>query len=384
MSDNDASVPGRSLFLPRLALVVISVLIGLAAIEGGVRFRQWLRYRTDRAWVYQFVNDPRTGLLVPQANLDTGRIRIDSRGFRNPEIQMPKPAGRIRLAFLGGSTTFCMEVSGNEATWPHRVSQELSKRYGGVTFDYINAGVPGFDLAMSLRNLRMRVAALEPDFILYYEASNDFTKDSRVLARREGLFKEQPDNPSAFAHVSTAWLLLEKNLLVQKRVREGRSGRKLQFDADSLARGFERRLEELLRAAHEVAPVCAVATFAHRVRREQPPRVQLEACTSSLYYAPYISVEGFLDGWDAYNRAIRGAARETGTLLITEEDSIPGDNVHFVDSVHFLDPGSKRMADRVVRALVASPEFNRLVATRGGHAFAEAGREEPTPTRSPN
>src|SRR2546428_10694265 len=153
MSNNDTSAAGRSLFLPRLALVVISVVVALLVVEGAVRVRRWMRYRTDRAWGYSFVDDPRTGLTIPKPNLDTGRIRIDSRGFRNPEIQMPKPAGRVRLAFLGASTTFCMEVSSNEATWPHHATQALSERYPGVTFDYINAGVPAYRLPLSRKNL---------------------------------------------------------------------------------------------------------------------------------------------------------------------------------------------------------------------------------------
>src|SRR2546422_11235550 len=100
MSNTAGSESGRSLLparppIPvRLALALIGIVIGLLVIEGGVRLRQWIRYGTVHASVYQVVDDPRTGLTIPKPNLDTGRTRIDSRGFRNPEIQMPKPAGR--------------------------------------------------------------------------------------------------------------------------------------------------------------------------------------------------------------------------------------------------------------------------------------------------
>ena len=351
--------PSGSRLTLRITLLAVSVVVALLVLEGAVRVRQWLRYGTTAAEVVPLVRDPATGLRFAKPGL-TGRIRTDSRGFRNPEIEMPKPPGRVRLAFLGGSTTFCSEVSGNEATWPELVTRDLAARYPDVSFDFVNAGQPGYDVDASLRNLNVRVAPLEPDFILYYEASNDLSKDTRLLAHRAGLFEGEPVKPSALARISTAWNILEKNVILRRRA-SAASGPRLQYDADSLARGFEERLAELLRTARATAPVVAVATFAHKVRRDQPPDAQLRASTSSLYYAPYMSVPGLLDGWDAYNAAIRRAAAATGSILIDGDEAIPGDDVHFADSVHFLNPGSKRMADRVTKALLASPEFRRLL-----------------------
>jgi len=323
-----------------------------------------MRYGTTTPDAVPLVRDPESELRYAKPRLNTARIRTDSHGFRNPEILMPKPPGRVRLAFLGGSTTFCSEVSGDAAAWPFLVTRRLQARYPDVAFDFVNAGEPGYDVEASLKNLRLRVAPLEPDFVLYYEASNDFSEDTRLLARRSGLYEGEAEQPSALARVSSAWGLIEKNLVFRRRASATGTGPRLVYNADSLARGFEARLAELLGASRQVAPVVAVATFSHKVRRDQPPDAQLRACNTSLYYAPYMSVEGLLDGWDAYNRAIRSAAAETGTLLIAGEETIPGDDTHFADSVHFLDPGSRRMADRVAQALMASPEFRRLVESK--------------------
>lgn len=229
---------------------------------------------------------------------------------------------------------------------------------------------PGYGVASSLKNYRLRVARLTPDFVLYYEASNDFSMDTRDLARRRGLFHDEAESPSALARVSSAWGLIEKNLTYRRRVAESRPRRRLVYDADSLARGFESRLVELIQTARGTAPLCALATFCHKVRRDQPPAVQLQACTSSLYYSPYMSVAGLLDGWDAYNRAIADAARKTGAMLIAGDETIPGDDLHFADSVHFKDAGSVLQAERIANALIASPEFNRLLASRRGAARA--------------
>ncbi len=354
----------------RLALLLFSLVLALLVVEAGVRIRQWVRYGRPGGQAYELVVDPASGLRIPKPGTSTSRLHIDSRGFRNPELETPKPAGRIRLAFLGASTTFCAEVSGDSATWPYLVCRALRQRYPGASFDFVNAAAPGFGIQSTLRNLHARVAAVEPDFIMYYEATNDFTEDTRRLAREQGLFSGKAEDPSPLARISAAWYLVEKNLTVRNRQRGAGLGHSLVYSPDSLAQGFESRLVGLLGAMREVAPVCAVATFSHKVRRDQPPAVQLKNCNTSLYYAPYLSVPGFLDGWDAYNRAIRAAARESGAILIGGEDSIPGDDQHFADSVHFLDAGARAMAERVTATLVASPEFNRMV---------EARREAATP-----
>jgi hypothetical protein len=66
---------------------------------------------------------------------------------------VPKPAGTVRIAFLGGSTTFCAEGSSNQATWPHLVWQALQTAHPNVRFDYLNASAPGYATAALLRNL---------------------------------------------------------------------------------------------------------------------------------------------------------------------------------------------------------------------------------------
>lgn len=364
--------PGRPRLAVRLIVLFLSVLVALVLLEAAVRVRQWIRYGTGNAEVVTLVTDPATGLRIVKPHLDTGRIRTDSRGFRNPEVAMPKPADRVRLAFLGASTTFCAEVSSNEVTWPALVVRKLAARYPDVSFDFVNGGQPGYGTESSLKNLRLRILPLHPDFVLYYEATNDFSMDTRELARRRGLFQGDADRPSALARVSSAWALVEKTMRYRSRSAGIAKGPRLEYDADSLARGFEARLETLLTAAREGAALTAIATFSHKVRRDQTPDVQRKACESSLYYAPYMSVEGLLEGWDAYNRAIAAAARATGAILIGGEETIPGDDLHFVDSVHFKDAGSVLMAERIADALIASREFNRLIASRrpGGQISA--------------
>ena len=91
--------------------------------------------------------DQQTGLRVPTS---TGPIKMNSLGFRSPELGIQKATGTIRLAFLGASTTFSAEASSNEVACPHLVWVQLQENYSDIEFDFVNAG--GYAVDSSLRN----------------------------------------------------------------------------------------------------------------------------------------------------------------------------------------------------------------------------------------
>jgi lysophospholipase L1-like esterase len=76
---------------------------------------------------------------------------------------------------------------------------------------------------------------------------------------------------------------------------------------------------------------------------------------------PYMSVDGLLEGFEEYNRVIREVATRRSAILVGGESEIPGDSVHFVDSVHFTEAGSRRMAARVSSVLAEERSFHDLV-----------------------
>jgi lysophospholipase L1-like esterase len=366
-SDHRAPRSRAPLWL-RIAVLAASIVLALCALEGAVRVRQWMQYGTSTGEAFQLVADRASGLFIPKPGQDTGRIRINSQGFRGPEIPRTKPPGTVRLAFLGGSTTFCAEVSGNENTWPALVTRGLGERYPGVKFDYVNAGVPGYGLGSMRKNLERRVAPFRPDIIFFYEATNDMASDTRELAARRGLYSDMTKDSSPLAKISVAWFLIERRMIRQQQEKAARSGITLAYDPDSLAHVFGERLAGCLQAAKAVAPVYAVATFSHKMRRDQSPQVALANSAEALFYSPYTSVAELITSFDAYNRAIREVADSTGAILIDGEDTIPGDDIHFADSVHFTDEGARTMAARVLGAVEEAPEFRKLVAERAREA----------------
>ncbi len=358
-----------------LAILLVASFVAMAALaEGAVRLRQYLRFGSasilDRAWV----TDERLGLRVLVPNTQIGPVRINGLGFRGPDIPVVKPEETARIAFLGASTTYCAEVGGNDMTWPHLVTATLRERFEGAAFDYVNAGVPGYTVADSLKNLTARIAPLSPDVIVIYHATNDFSSDVRALARAKGFEVERPDSDGWLSRQSMLWHLVVKNVQVMARQSRAASAERelFAFDAVALSRGFETRLEALVRNSQSVAPLVALATFAPRLRDGLDPRQREAAAVTAAYYMPHISIDGMIAGYKAYNDAIRRVARRTGALLIEAAEAIPPDAVHYNDSVHFLDLGSREMANTVSEALINSPALHAIMirrATADGGAF---------------
>ncbi len=355
--------PSRTIQWAALIVGTVIVLVVIAAAaEGAIRLRQKLRYGTVATAEQTYAVDAPTGLRVPIANLSSGPISVNSLGFRGPEIVVPKPEGTVRIAFLGASTTWCAEVSGNAQVWPHLVTASLGESLPAVRFDYVNAGVPGYTVDTMRRNLELRVGPLDPDIIVIYEAANNLTGELRALAVQQGILADPTFRETSWPGThSLLWNLAEKNwrVLLARRAAEAREHR-LDIDPARLGTQYRDELIRLVRAAQERAPFVAIATFSAHVRRDQTPEQQMRALSSALFYTPFVSAQGLIEAYERYNQIAREVALETGALLIGGEDNIPGDPAHFVDTVHFTDAGSAAMAKRVSAALAAELKRRRL------------------------
>jgi hypothetical protein len=347
----------------RPVLALGGIVLALVLVEVAVRLRQWHRYGTMVSSFYHFEIDPVSGLEIPRPCEEIGPIRINALGFRGPELERPKPARRVRIGFLGGSTTFCAEASSLEASWPDRVVAGLRAAAPDLEFDYVNGAAAGFSTAELLENLEHRVGPLEPDVLVLYEATNDLVQDSRRLAISQGVYAREESQHSPIGDHWLTYYLIEKNLRQLRRQRDHDRPR-LVFEPASLSAPFRARLGELAENARRCAPVVALVTFSTQIRAGQPPEQQRAAAENALYYMPFLTVEDLLAGYAEYNRVIREVARATGVLLIEGEDGIPGDARHFADTVHFLDPGLALQAERVLAGLLAAPEYQALLARK--------------------
>jgi lysophospholipase L1-like esterase len=361
-----ASIPNpqrRYVLLTIVATVVVILLLALLA-EGGVRLRQWLKHGQARTVDSLLVQDPVSGLRVPRPGLHSGKIHVNSLGFRGPELSASAPA--VRLGFLGASTTFCSEVSRDELAWPHLVAARLKEAYPGLAMDYVNASVPGYTVEDSLQNWQTRVARLKPDIVVIYHATNDLSLDTRRLAIAHGLHQPEKKQDGWLAQHSMLWFLAQKSMEAKAAQQRALSDKpRITSIPPELPQGFQQQLTHLVEAVQAEGALAVLPTFSYRLRREQPIELRLKSAESALYYMPYMSLDALLEGYEAYNRAIRAVARDTGALLVEGELDIPGDATHFTDSVHFSDAGSAAMAERVSNQLLAAPAV-RVLAERHG------------------
>jgi hypothetical protein len=101
-------------------------------------------------------------------------MKMNSLGYRSPEFEARKPAGTLRLVFIGGSTT-AGTGGPPESTYPHLVERILAERLPERPIQVINASKLG-KTSYWLPGRVAEVLTLDPDLLLImmgdYDASS--------------------------------------------------------------------------------------------------------------------------------------------------------------------------------------------------------------------
>jgi hypothetical protein len=96
----------------------------------------------------------------------------NDQGFvSTPETAPTRPPELLRVAFLGGSTTF--STVADEQAWPTLVMSNLRDRFPGQRFDFLNAGNVGWTTFESYGFLWSRIRFYRPDIVVVMHAWND-------------------------------------------------------------------------------------------------------------------------------------------------------------------------------------------------------------------
>jgi hypothetical protein len=365
--------PGRRLGTSRkLLFTSVCLLLGLGALEAGARVRAWLRYGTadEDVFASATVIEQKTGLRIPRPCFELrGRlahVKINSLGFRGEEITLARPPRTVRIVCLGASTTYCAEASSNDTTWPHLLQIRLAKHSPDVAIQVVNAGVPGYTLADSLKNLEGRALALDPDLVIYYEANNELCSDTKALARARGLVEPGAERGGAFvrlARISLVFDLLYKSFAIQSARRDSKEGKLTELPSDITDHFVAKlgRLDDILRSRG--IPL-VLSAFQVKYRRDQPRPVQIANADVSFFYMPWLTMDSLLQGMDLYNDAIVRFAHERGIPVVESRDAVPAAPTHFSDCMHFRDAGCEVMAERFASFLEDRKVLEPIVARR--------------------
>ena len=93
-------------------------------------------------------------------------------GFRSPEVPPSRQEGTLRIACVGGSSTYGTGPSSDDTTWPAQLGAQLAAS-PEASIEVLNAGVPAWTSFECLTGLAFRVLPMAPDVVLFYLATND-------------------------------------------------------------------------------------------------------------------------------------------------------------------------------------------------------------------
>ena len=100
------------------------------------------------------------------------REDANSTGFRDDEFTVERPEGTLRIACLGGSTTYGHAVKHNAQTYPSQLESVLEQRLE-LDVDVQNWGIPSWTTAETLTNYFLNVQDFRPDVVILHHAMND-------------------------------------------------------------------------------------------------------------------------------------------------------------------------------------------------------------------
>ena len=136
-------------------------------------------------------------------------ISLNSHGDRNAEVSAAPAASTIRIACIGDSWTFGMNVN-QDKTYPGRLAAWLREKQPAEQFEVVNFGVLGYSSFQGLQLLKLRVLDLHPNVVVIGFGMND----SSVSGSRDKDDLQAPSRPSVGARMKNAAAELESYKLL--------------------------------------------------------------------------------------------------------------------------------------------------------------------------
>ena len=177
--------PRRAKLLALLISSALALGIGeLAFRVAGVSNPNFYGPDPERGWV---LIPGTTGLWTKEGRAE---IRVNSEGFRGPEVAAKKPPGTYRIAVLGDSCVEALQVP-EEQTFAKLLEAELAAcpalaAANKTKVESLNLGVSGYGTAQELLALRSQAERFGPDLVLLaFYSGNDVRNNEKTLDQEE-------------------------------------------------------------------------------------------------------------------------------------------------------------------------------------------------------
>lgn len=105
--------------------------------------------------------------LRPGARDLVGRDSPNEQTFRGPSVPVEKPPGTFRVAVVGDSCTYGVNLEWRQ-TYGERLRQWLEADHPGQAFDLVNGGVHGYTLHQAALAMAKKILPLRPDLVILY------------------------------------------------------------------------------------------------------------------------------------------------------------------------------------------------------------------------
>jgi hypothetical protein len=284
-------------------------------------------------------------------------------GWRGPDIALNKPLNRIRIAFVGASTT--IDAFGLPFSHPELVGYWLNRwaSANGIpySFDVINTGRSGIQSNSIAAIVKQELVPVEPDLVIYYEGANQLWPDRVVTL----------DDKRRYSPVRTTYRIrtvAENYSALVRRVGtaldrfEGRGGYEPRKPASHInwPAGVDERnpvldlsklpmdlpnivacLDTIRTALRQIDSELVVSSFVwivHDKMRLDPDRdANLHNYLNRTYW-PYTYADMRRIA-DFQNRVFEKYARTHGLPFIDMAAEFPQDPALAIDAIHFRYPG---------------------------------------------
>ena len=337
--------PPRTISPARQALFAgLAVVLVLAALEASVRVYHGVRNvgsgePEPRGYV---VDDPDTGYAL-KPGYQNGGIRINSFGFRGPEIAREPPAGVQRIVALGDSASF--GPSEEECAYPFQVAPRLAPR----AVEVINAGVEGYRTDRALAHLRRDVLPLHPQAVTVFIGWNDlYQTDPGIEADQLSL----RSNPLArLLLMSDAAQTFRRLVFLRIETQRADTRDRSAVPATYEPVGYAERLREIVRTTRGSGAEVLVLTWPTILSDTMSPEA-----LAKVHYPPYTNRLADLKTLYArYQVTLRHVADEEHVPVIDIGSVFSGDKApYFLDTAHFTCQGQAMVADAVADGLLAT------------------------------
>lgn len=261
-------------------------------------------------------------------------FRLNNFGFRDDDVETPKPKGLFRVVCVGASTT--MEGPDNDFTYPELVQHFLKERFAGKRIEVVNAGIAGIN-TIGERARFADYLMMEPDAVILYNGVNDVCHIH---------FKTWSGEFSSW------WKLLMRSNTIRTYLSPWMAP-----SLEKMRHAFEYGGHANLIAMAKYAKQCGVTpyicTFPHLdgPNLSEDERVYYERDARLNWTGRLFTLDTYLRAIGVWNDQLRETCAKEGVALIDLAANLTGGGQVFGDICHMKDYGIEQKARLVAVAL---------------------------------